>query len=317
MMKKIEKISLIGLGALGSAYISQMARFIPRENLRVIAGGERAQKYRNEGVEINGRNYKFDIIAPEEPCEPADLLIFAVKYNQLEEAIGQAKYHVGEDTIIISLLNGITSEDLIGAVYGMDKVLYAVAFGMDAVRNGNEVTFKNRGSVSFGEKANLPGHYSEKVERLQEFFTRMRIDHSIPEDMLRTLWWKFMLNVGINQTSAVLRAPYGVFQNVPEARKIMLGAMQEVIAISAAGGINLGQRDIKELMEVVNRLSPVGKTSMLQDMEAQRATEVNIFAGTVIELGKKYDIPTPINQMLFDLIRAEEEMFKYFAKKSD
>lgn len=315
-MNKIERVSIIGLGAIGSAYASQMVRFIPLENIRVIADGERAERYRAEGVNVNGTNFWFPVACPEEECDPADLLIFAVKFNQLEEAVKQVRNHIGPDTIIISLLNGITSEEIIGAEYGAEKVLYALALGIDAVRVGNSVDFKNLGIIPFGEKKNIPGSYSDKVKRLQEFFERTHINYSIPEDMIRTLWWKFMMNVGINQTSAVLKAPYGVFQNVEEARNIMIAAMEEVIRIAEEASITLTQEDIEEMMAIVNKLSPTGKTSMLQDVEAGRQTEVNIFAGTVIEFGKKYGVSTPVNKMLFDIIRAEEEMLKYYRRDS-
>ncbi len=310
-MDKIEKISIIGFGAIGSAYISQIAKFLPYENIRVIASGKRGEKYRAEGVNINGSNFRFKVSDPSEKCQPADLLIFAVKFNQLAEAIEQANNHIGADTIIISLLNGITSEEIIGAKYGMEKVLYSLAVGIDAVRIDSSVTFTNLGSIPFGEKTNIPGNFTDKVIRLQEFFDRTHINYSIPEDMIRTLWWKFMMNVGINQTSAVLKAPYGVFQNVEEARSIMIAAMQEVISIAKEASITLTQEDIEEMMAIVNKLSPTGKTSMLQDIEACRQTEVNIFAGTVVELGKQYQVPTPVNKMLFDIIKATEAMFKH------
>lgn len=310
-MNKIEKISIIGLGAIGSAYASQIAKFLPQENIRVIAAGKRAERYKADGVNINGSNFRFKVTDPSEKCQPADLLILAVKFNQLAEAIEQVNNHIGSDTIIISLLNGITSEEIIGAKYGMEKVLYSLAVGIDAVRIDSSVTFKNLGSIPFGEKSNIPGNYSDKVIRLQEFFTRTQIDYSIPEDMKRLLWWKFMLNVGINQVSAVLRAPYGVFQNIKEARDIMIASMQEVINISQQAGINLGQADIDDLIKIISTLSPAGKTSMLQDIEACRQTEVNIFAGTVVEMGNKYGVPTPVNQMLFAIIKATEAMFKH------
>lgn len=311
-MNRIERVSIIGMGAIGSAYFSSMAKFVPAENIRVIAGGERAARYKTEGMTINGRNFKFNVTDPAEKCQPADLLIFAVKFNQLKEALAEVKNHVGPDTIIISLLNGITSEEVIGEAYGMDKVLYALTFGIDAVREGNSVSFKNLGTIPFGEAKNIPGNYSAKVKRLQEFFDRTQVGYSIPADMLRTLWWKLMLNVGINQTSAILRAPYGVFQNVKEARDIMIAAMQEVMEISIKASINLSPADIEEAMPVLNRLSPAGKTSMLQDIEAGRETEVNIFAGTIIELGKKYGTPTPVNSMLYAIIRAQEEIAGYY-----
>jgi 2-dehydropantoate 2-reductase len=129
--------------------------------------------------------------------------------------------------------------------------------------------------------------------------------------MMKTLWWKFMINVGINQTSAVLRATYGMMQDINEAQELMVDAMREVIEISQKAGVKLTQEDIEECLRIVKGLTPTGKTSMCQDMEASRQTEVNIFAGTVLELGKKYSVPTPVNAMLLRIIKASEAIFRY------
>jgi len=128
---------------------------------------------------------------------------------------------------------------------------------------------------------------------------------------MKTLWWKFMLNVGVNQTSAVLRIPYGVVQQLSEVRKLMIDAMQEVVAVSQKADVHLNQKDIDECMRVIDGLTPPGKTSMYQDVEASRQTEVDIFAGTVVDLGRKYDIPTPVNSMLLRIIKATEAVFRY------
>ena len=100
-----------------------------------------------------------------------------------------------------------------------------------------------------------------------------------------------MFNVGINQTSAVLQAPYGIFQNIPAAHKWMESAMYEVVAISEKVGVHLTEEDIKQYRPILNKLSPKGKTSMLQDIEAERKTEVEYFAGKVCELGKRIQCP--------------------------
>jgi 2-dehydropantoate 2-reductase len=124
--------------------------------------------------------------------------------------------------------------------------------------------------------------------------------------MIRLLWWKFMINVGINQASAVLRAPFAVFQTSREARDLMESAMREVVMLSEKVGVNLSGEDIDKFHEVLHSISPQGKTSMLQDIEAGRKTEVEMFAGKVIELGRQLAVPTPINQQLFDAIRKME-----------
>ena len=115
-----------------------------------------------------------------------------------------------------------------------------------------------------------------------------------------------MINVGINQASAVLRAPYSVFQTSQEARDLMESAMQEVIILAEKEKIPLSKEDIKNWESVLSGLNPEGKTSMLQDVEANRKTEVGMFAGKVIELGRRHHIPTPVNQRLFDIIKEME-----------
>jgi len=85
--------------------------------------------------------------------------------------------------------------------------------------------------------------------------------------------------------------------------------MQEVLSLAKAAHVNLVEEDIKNWYPVLNRLSPQGKTSMLQDIEAGRKTEVEIFAGKVISLGKTYGIPTPVNQAIFQIIRILEKNY--------
>ena len=299
----MKKISIIGLGALGCAYASKLYDMNPK-GLKIIAGGERAKRYQEEGLLINGKRYDFTYISPEEKCEPADLIIVTVKGYQLEQAIIDMKNHVGDNTIILSLLNGITSEEMIGRKYGMDKMLYALSFGLTANRDGNKINFTSYGNISFGEKINLK--HSEKVQVVKGIFEKAQIPFTIPENMIRDLWWKFMVNVGINQCSAVTRGRYGVFQTVHEAKKLMESAMWEVVRLSEKTGIHLNEADVEKWYEILNSLHPKSRTSMLEDIECGRRTEVDLFAATVCAMGEEYGVETPINKTLFHIIKVIE-----------
>ncbi|MGV8081144.1 MAG: ketopantoate reductase family protein [Syntrophales bacterium] len=299
-MTAIHKVSIIGAGALGAAYGALLYDMNPG-CVSFVAAGERFERLRREGVIVNGRHYAIPVLAPEDTSPPADLVIVAVKNHHLDAAIGEMKNRVGGDTIILSLMNGIDSEERIGAVYGMDKVLYALTMGIDALREGNRVIYTTQGRIFFGEAKNPA--VTERVARVQALFDRAGIAWETPPDMIRTLWWKFMANVGINQASAVLRAPYSSFQVPSEARDLMLSSMREVIAVAEKAGVSLTQEDIEAFDPILARLSPEGKTSMLQDVEARRKTEVEMFAGTMIALGERYGVAVPVNRMLFEAIR--------------
>jgi 2-dehydropantoate 2-reductase len=201
-------------------------------------------------------------------------------------------------------MNGIESEERIGVVYGMKNVLYAVSVGIDALREGNCVNYSNQGKIFFGEVKNTS--LTDRVKRIQALFDKAGIIYETPTDMMRVMWWKFMINVGINQASALLRAPFLVFQTSEEARNLMESAMREVITLSEKAQVNLTHEDIKRFSEILLGLNPQGKTSMLQDVEAGRKTEVEMLAGKVIALGREYNVPTPVNQRLFDLIKEIE-----------
>ena len=303
MKKPIETVSIIGAGAVGAAYASILHE-MDRHCVSLVAGGDRGRRLRKEGLMVNGKHYLIPVFLPEDLSKPSDLVMVAVKHHHLDEAIRDVKNRVGAETTIMSVMNGIESEEQIGAVYGMRKVLYAVTMGIDALREENRVTYTTQGKLFFGEaRSAVP---AERVARVQAFFEKAGIIYETPSDMIRILWWKFMVNVGINQTSVLLRAAYSVFQTSQEARNLMESAMREVLMLSEKAGVNLSEEDIGKFGIVLQRLSPQGKTSMLQDIEARRKTEVEMFAGKVIELGKRLDVPTPINQKLFNAIRKME-----------
>jgi 2-dehydropantoate 2-reductase len=305
-MAVIQRVYLCGLGAIGSAYASRLVEYHPGL-LTVIADRERIERYRRERLTVNGQDYTFSMVEPEAVEEPGDLILIAVKYHQLAESIRAIRRCVGADTIILSLLNGITSETVVGTEYGMEKMLYSFVIGTDAVREGTRTRFSNSGRIVFGDKTNVD--LSPKVRAVKDLFDAAGIPCQVPEDMLRELWWKFMMNVGVNQVSAVLRAPYGVFGRVGEARELLEMASREVLPIAARAGVNLTEADIRDQIRIIGSLTPEGKTSMLQDVEARRKTEVEIFAGAVAQMGREYGIATPVNDLLLRMIHTLERTY--------
>ncbi len=305
-MAVLSNIYVSGLGAIGSAYAGRLFDMDPG-GVKVIASEERIRRYEEKGVTINGKPYPFHYVLPEDGNASADLIIIAVKQHHLQQSICDISRFIGKNTILLSLLNGISSEEIIGGKFGMDKMLYAFCLGTDAVRESTGVNYTNIGRIFFGEKTNqVP---SERVSAVRELFTKAGIPHVVPENMIREQWWKFMMNVGVNQVSAILKAPYGVFQRVEEARDLLFMASKEVILLSGKLGIPLSEKDIGEYMSVIDTLAPEGKTSMLQDVEASRKTEVEIFAGNVIELGLKYGVETPVNNLLYKMIKTLEASY--------
>lgn len=297
-------ISLIGLGAMGAAYASKLTD-LPDTHLRVIADGQRAERLGRDGVTVNGRRLDFAVVGPDETVAPADLLVVAVKYTAFAQALRDIRHHVGPSTVIISLLNGITSEDELATAYPQAQVLYAIAVGIDAVRQGQTVTCSSLGWLEFGQRLNQPP-YDPAVRWLADLFDRCGLAWVIPPDMIRRLWWKFLINDGVNQVTALLKAPYAVVQQ-PDcpARATMLAAQREVVAVAQAKSVALDDTDIAAWLDVLSKLNPAAYSSMAQDALAGRTTETDIFGGAMRRMGAETGVPVPVNTVLHQLLQAQ------------
>ncbi len=303
-MQPIKRISVIGAGAMGSVYAAKLFE-MDRDCISLLAKGERLKRLKNRGLIVNEKHYALPVTRVQEKGPPSDLIIVAVKHHHLPEAIQDMKNRIGDHTVVLSVMNGIESEEQIGAVYGMDKVLYAVAVGIDALRRGNNTTYTTQGKIYFGEAENLV--LTDRVKQVQSLFDQAGIAYETPEDMIRIVWWKFMINVGTNQTSAVLRAPFSVLQTSKDARELMASAMREVMEVAKEKRVHLFEEDVENWYSVLSGLSPQGRPSMLQDIEAERKTEVEMFAGKMIQLGKEFGIPVPVNETFFRIIKVIEQ----------
>ena len=294
------RVRLVGLGAVGAGYGS---RFLAAgTDFAVITDAARAQRYQAEPTVVNGHRQDFAFRLPSED-QPVELVLIAVKADALSEAIELVGGCVGPETVVLSLLNGIDSENILKRAFPQAEVPLALSVGIDAVRDGRQVRYNSLGRIVFGP---ADGEAGAGLAAIADLFAEVGIAAQLRTDMVHQLWWKFMINVGVNQVSAVLGAPYRAFQSPGSpAREAMLAAQAEVIAVAAAEGVRLTEVDVANWLEVLSALGPDNYTSMAQDALAGRATEVDIFAGRVCELGLAHAIPTPVNALLRQLLVAQ------------
>ena len=304
-MKEIQSTAIIGMGALGLLYGNQIVSRLGSSGLRFIADRKRIQKYHSMEFTVNGEHRTF----PMEDCEtaaPADFVIVAVKYNALPEALNTMKNCVGPDTTIISVMNGISSEQMIGERYGREKVLYSIAQGMDAMKFGSSLTYTQAGELRVGA---LSPEQDNRLEAMTAFFDRAGIAYTVEDDILHRLWGKFMLNVGVNQTCMAYKTTYSGTLVPGEAHDTMIGAMREVIRLAHAEHVNLTEQDLDSYIDLLKTLSPDGMPSMRQDSLSHRPSEVEMFSGTVREMAKKHGLATPVNDRLYKRIREMESQY--------
>lgn len=304
-MKDISKVVIVGLGAIGSIYAEKLQRY-DAGSVRVLIDQPRLERYKANGIILNGIRHDFNYVLPEPNQEKADLILIATKADALQDAITAIEPFIHDETIIMSLLNGITSEELIAQRYGWDNLLHTYFIGHGSTRSGNAITFDGVGRIVFGE-ANATNR-TPRVDAVGRFFDAAGIDYEVPDDILFSMWCKFIVNVGINQASAVLRATYGDFQRSAAAYAIVEGLMQEAWLIASKAGIHNADAMLPWCKTFIRTMPPAFKSSMLQDIEAGKKTEVDIFGGAVCSLGQKYGVETPQNALFLKLIRAVEAL---------
>ncbi|MDA3845902.1 MAG: 2-dehydropantoate 2-reductase [Vallitaleaceae bacterium] len=301
----IKTVGIVGMGALGVLFGEYLSNHLGKENVGFVLSAIRQQKYEKARVSLNGMPCDFRMISDQEGEPTVDLLIFTVKANALESAMETAKHLIGQHTVNISLLNGISSETIIGQRYGREKMLVTVAQGMDAVKIGPDLTYSKFGQLRIGT---LEKDISN-LEAVCRLFDKIALPYTRESDIVHRLWSKFMLNVGVNQVVMVYEGAYETVQQPGEPRDKMVAAMGEVIRLAKAEGIMISEEELLAYVSLVDTLSPTGMPSMRQDGLRHDYSEVELFSGTVLKLGKKHRIKTPVNEVLYHQIMKIEENY--------
>jgi len=299
----MKNVVILGLGAIGASIAAQFSD--ANYPVTILCNAARKERYQQNGFIVNDKKYNFNYLKKDEYNEQPSLILIAVKYHDLGEAIKQLDGLIGKKAAIMSLLNGIDSEEIIAERFGYKNIVHAFIYNIDATKENNNVRYFNRGIIVFGDTDNW---VNKKTSLVKKIFDEAKINYEFSDHIMKRMWWKYMANIGVNQTTATLKATYRVLQEVSYAQELARDAMQEAVLVSKAMKINLSQEDIDHVMELIKRFDPDGKTSMVQDVEAKRKTEVEMFSGKLCQLGEQYNVPTPVNWMYFRLIKSIEAM---------
>lgn len=294
---KIKKVAVLGAGAVGSYVIWGLSSRNDIE-LGVIAEGERAERLKQNGCTINGKIYH-----PEE-TDAVDLLIVALKYGSLSAALESIQKATTENTVIMSLMNGVDSEEIIAEKVGVEHLLPAVIkVASHKEEDGYHFDPETTIGIIFGE---LTAPYdSDRIRAIEELFKDTGIHFRATEYAREEMWSKFRLNVCNNLPQAILGAGVGCYRDSVHMKVISDGLKGELEAIAQAKGIDLSKTEASSGRG--SAVPPSARYSTLQDLDAGRHTEIDMFSGALIRMGKELGIPTPYNEYTYHMIKALEE----------
>jgi len=305
-MKEIKTAGVIGLGALGTLYAQLLTKALGKDHVLVLADSSRIRRYQQQTMYYNGQPCGFHYTDASTVQEPLDLLLFAVKFGGLERAMDTCRHLVGPETTLVSVLNGIVSESMLGEAFSPQQVVWCVAQKMSARKTENQVIVDPIGELALGIP---PEQDDAHLRRLTAFFDSIHFPYSLPSDIRTHLWSKLLCNTGVNQTTMVFQCGYGGVQTPGKARETMLGAMREVVAVGNAEGIPLSEADVESWVSIIDSFPPEGAPSMRQDSQAHRKSEVELFSGTIRRLAGKHNIPVPVNDWLYQKVQEMEASY--------
>ena len=301
---KIQSVAILGAGAVGCYVLWGLADKAAANSLQlgVVAEGSRAERLRQNGCTINGQVYHPQVWTPQQ-AHGVDLLIVALKYGALPGALDSIRTIVSEHTVVMSLMNGVDSEELIAAQIGAAHVLPALIKVAsrrteDGVRFDPETTI----GIIYGE---LTAPFdSDRVQAVRALFADTGIHFRVTEHIREEIWSKFRLNVCNNLPQAILGAGVGCYRDSVHRKAISDGVRRELEAIATAQGIDLR---IADAVSHGCAVPATARYSTLQDLDAGRHTEIDMFSGALMRMGKELGIPTPYNEYTYHIIKAMEE----------
>jgi len=307
---KLTNIAILGAGAVGG-YMLWGLHQKNDINVCVIAEGERKARLEKEGLCINDRVYFPTVKTPSE-ANGVDLLIVSLKYNALPPALDDIEKIVDDHTIVMSVMNGVDSEEIIAERIGEEHMVYSV-MKVASHRIGNQIVFDPATTIGiiYGERYTERGH--ERIAAITELFSGTELHYRESDVIMSEIWTKFRLNVSMNLGQAIIGCGKGAYRDSEHVAFIHDKLAEEVDAIANAKGIDLSLSDKSSLAG--SKVADSARYSTLQDLDAGRHTEIDMFSGAIMRMGEELGIPTPYNEMAYHVIKALEEkndgMFDY------
>jgi 2-dehydropantoate 2-reductase len=240
----------------------------------------------------------------------ADLVILAVKSNSTRSALEGAKPIIGKDTWVMSVQNGAGNIETITEVLGDDSNLIGgVFFCVVTPSSTNKLSWVvGTGGLKFGP---ADGKISPRVKEVAEIFRKAGLSVDISTKVQELIWSKVLQNVPLALSTA-LRLTNDEFVTYPHAKELIVRMAQECVAVTKAMGITLDHPEdpINPLLNTIQKFHDSGtkpKSSMLQDLERGRKTEIDAINGSIVREGKRLGVPTPVNEVMMMLVKIQEE----------
>ena len=301
------RVAVVGAGAVGGYFGGMLAR----AGVPVVMIGRPAfvASVKKDGLLLDTVNFH-EIVHPDASTDVAavagaNFVLFCVKATDTAATAKELAKHIAPGAILVSLQNGVNNVEEIRAASGLEA-LASVVYVAAAVVAPGQIKHLGRGDL-------VVGPANKKTESVAKLFTDAGVPCRISDNLAGELWTKLIWNCALNAISGLGKVTYGEIVSNPDARRLVEELVDEVLAVAKAKGIHPpGLEDPKVALagafKVAEQMSGT-RSSTAQDMARGKRTEISSLNGYIAKQGAELDVPTPVNQALYTLVRLQEANF--------
>ena len=291
------KILVFGSGAVGGYYGARLTK--GGNDLYFVARGKQLEAMQTGGLHIESIQGNMEIQANAserfDTIDQLDLILVCVKVGDTPSIIPQVREQAGKDTTVISLQNGVDGVTMLKEAVPCENIIDGIAFIGSNLYEYGKIRHTAAGSITIGE---LNGEKSERAERIRKIFDDAGIECRVTSKIHSAKWEKLIWNAGFNGLAAITDVPVGKLLSFEPTRKIVIGLMQEVIAIARKMDIEINPGSIERHLAVSEKMDNV-IPSMLQDVRGGKKTEIDFINGKIVREGERLGIPVPYNESIW------------------
>jgi len=287
------RIVVAGAGGVGGYFGARLAR--AGEQVTVLARGGHLDAIRAHGLRVRSR-VDGDVSAPVEATADlrghavADAVLFCVKSFDTDAAVEQIRPVVGPDTPVVSLQNGVDNEDRIDALLGAGHAVGGAAYLFAAIEAPGVIVHNFGGRIVFGE---LDGRLTPRTERLRDALATAGVPVELTRAIRRVLWDKYLLISAQAGMTALTRCPIGVIRATPESWRMYRRIVEELAAVAAAAGVDLGPDGVERVMKSAEAIADGAYSSLHHDLTEGKRLELEALHGHAVRLGERLEVPVP------------------------
>jgi len=299
------RIAAMAAGAVGGYFGARLAA--AGHDVFFIARGANLDAMRKNGLTIESVHGDLHLPKPnvtDDPKSvgPVDVVLFAVKLWDTEKAAEQALPLLGPNTRVITLQNGVDSYERIAPIVGPERAIGGVTYVVSVIERPGVI--KQASVFQTITCGTIDGKPDAPLEAFVDAAKAAKINITLSDNIERDRWHKFIFLSATSGATALTRSTMGPILADPDTRALFRNIMRETLAVGRAKGVALDESYVDERMAFADKNTPAGmKASMANDLDRGNRLELDWLAGRVCQLGRKYGVPTPVNDVIYAALK--------------